>query len=274
MVAVKKSHWGCRQGWLELAQWVALPPHSLGNERGNPMTISAEALRELHRIHRQITDLRERLDRGPKQVRAAQGNVKRAELELDEAKATLRKTRMASDEKQLQLKQREARLQDLKVKLNQAASNREYQAFKEQIAADQQANSVLSDEIIEALDHLEHLQADITTLEQNLKKAQEETKKVATRVNEQQAGLESELARVTADLREAENKLPSDFRAEYDRVAKARGEDALAPVEGETCGGCYQMLTPNMMSELLMSKPVFCKSCGCLLYLPEDRGGE
>ncbi len=34
------------------------------------MAVNAAALRELHRIHQQLADLNERLERGPKQVRS------------------------------------------------------------------------------------------------------------------------------------------------------------------------------------------------------------
>ena len=74
-----------------------------------------------------------------------------------------------------------------------------------------------------------------------------------------------------AELKVAEANLPVDIKGNYDRVAKVRGEEALAEVDGKVCGGCYQMLTSNMMNELYMSRPVFCKSCGALLYLPEGR---
>ena len=47
------------------------------------------------------------------------------------------------------------------------------------------------------------------------------------------------------------------------------GAEALAPVEGECCGGCSQTLTPQTINALRLDKPVFCKSCGRLLYLPE-----
>ena len=39
--------------------------------RSPRMSITAAALRELHRIHQQLAELRDRLERGPKQVRAA-----------------------------------------------------------------------------------------------------------------------------------------------------------------------------------------------------------
>ena len=40
-----------------------------------------------------------------------------------------------------------------------------------------------------------------------------------------------------SELKQAETGLPLEFRQEYERIAKARGEHALAQVEGETCGG-------------------------------------
>ena len=47
-----------------------------------PPNIGTSVLRILHRIHRQLTDLRERLDRGPRQVRAAETNVQHREETL------------------------------------------------------------------------------------------------------------------------------------------------------------------------------------------------
>ena len=175
------------------------------------------------------------------------------------------------DERQLQLREREARIQDLESKLNSASSNREYQALKEQIAADKQANSVLEDEILEGLEKTDQLAAQIKTADANLTKAESEAVKTKDRVLSKRDGLEAELARVQGELQKAEAALPPDFKRDYDRIATARGENALAQVDGEVCGSCYQMLTPQMMNELYMSKPLFCKSCGCLMYLPEDR---
>ncbi len=234
------------------------------------MTMAAGALQQLHRIHRQLTDLRERLARGPKQVQAGELNVKRCEKEVGLAKDNYRKARIASDEKQLQLKQRESRLNDLQAKLNAADSNREYQALKEQIEADKTASSVLSDEILEGLESLDALQLLVNTCTENLTKAKDEWQKVKDRVSQQQQGMEIDLARVVSELAQAETVLPDEFREEYQRITRVRGEQAMAQVEGECCGGCYQMLTPQMMNELYLQKPLFCKSCGCLLYLAED----
>jgi predicted nucleic acid-binding Zn-ribbon protein len=227
----------------------------------------ATALAELHRIHRQLADLRDRMDRGPKQVKAAEANVAKAEQDHQAAKDAYKQAKIGADQKQLQLREREAKLLDWQGKLMQAQSNREYQALKDQIAADQQANSVLADEILEALEKLDTLTAAIKTAAGNLATLQAEADKIHKRVADQTAMLQGEFARVEGELVTAEKVLPEEFKAELQRIAKARGEDAMANVEGDCCGGCYQTLTPQTIELLRQDKLLFCKSCGRLLYM-------
>jgi predicted nucleic acid-binding Zn-ribbon protein len=235
------------------------------------MSLTAAALRELHRLHQQLGDLRDRLERGPKQVRARQANVAQAEEKLAQAHSEVKAARMLADQKQLQLKTGEAKIADLKGKLNAAQTNREYQAFKEQIAAAEMANSVLADEILEAFEKVDQLKLGIHEAEATLAKTKEELGKAQQIVATQEETLQGERRRVEGNLKEAELALPADFRDAYYRIVKAKGQDAMAPVEGESCGGCYQNLTTNMITDMMMSRVVFCKTCGRLLYLPEDR---
>jgi predicted nucleic acid-binding Zn-ribbon protein len=233
--------------------------------------VASSALVRLHRIHRQLGDLRERLSRGPQRLQAGQTNLKRLEQELAGAKENFTKTRVSSDQRQLQLRSREERVKDLQAKLNTAASNREYQALKEQIAADEQANSVLSDEILELLERLDDIEASIARAQEAIAEAKKEQERLRGEVATEQQRLEGEVNRVMKELQEAEAALPTEFRIEYQRLSRSRGEDALAPVEDATCIGCFTTITTQMLNELLTNKPVFCKSCGRMLYLPEER---
>src|SRR5690348_13697685 len=102
----------------------------MGAAEQSNMSATAGVLRELHRIHRQLSDLRERLDRGPKQIKARQATVARLQGELDQVKADSKAARVGADQKQLLLKSGEGKIRELKIKLNAASSNREYQALK------------------------------------------------------------------------------------------------------------------------------------------------
>lgn len=229
----------------------------------------AASLSDLHRIHRHLADLRDRIARGPRQVQAAEASHKKFEADVAKAKETYKQAKLSADDKQLQLKSREMKIGDLQTKLHQAESNQVYQTLKDQIAADEKANSVLSDEILEALEKLDVYQAAIGEANLNFAKAKEELEKTRKRVAELQLVLEVDLSSTLVELQKTEDALPEEFRQEYLRVSKAKGEDALAPLEGESCGGCYQMLSPQTINQLNLSRPLFCSSCGRLLYLPE-----
>ncbi len=231
--------------------------------------LTSTALIKLHRIHRQLDDLRGRLDRGPKQIGIGKVHVGKKEEELKAAKEALTRAKVKADDLQLQLRQREGRIADLQLKLNAANSNKEYQAIKDQIAADKQANSVLTDEIFEMLERIEDLEKKSKEAEATLARSRDELKALVQRVDDERANLESEIARLAGELHEAEGELPGTLQAEYRRLAESRGEDALAAVENEVCTGCYTTITVQMRTELMLHRPVFCKSCGRLLYLPE-----
>jgi uncharacterized protein len=234
-------------------------------------TITAEELRRLRRIHQQLADLNDRIARGPRQVAAGQNAVTQTEQEIASLKEKWKKTRMQSDDQQVQLKQREAKLVDLERKLNECKTNTEFKLLKDQIAAERQANAVLEDEILDKMERLDALLLEIKQVEHRQARANEEHQKTQQRVDQEQGKLHDELARVTRELDEAEKGLPADFKAEYRRLVRSHGPDGLAPVDGETCGGCHTMLSAQTMNELYLSRIVYCKSCGCVLYLAEDR---
>ncbi|MEK6250291.1 MAG: hypothetical protein N2C12_19055, partial [Planctomycetales bacterium] len=122
------------------------------------MNSAADTMRLLHRVHRQLADLHDRLNHGPRLIKAHQSKVANLQLEFTTAKENTNAARMSADQKQLQLKSGETKIEDLRNKLNICSTNREYQALVEQIAADEMANSVLEDEILEVLERIETLQ--------------------------------------------------------------------------------------------------------------------
>src|SRR5690606_6801321 len=65
------------------------PPRFCGTMHGprhpaspRPMALSAELLQRLHRIHRQLSDLRERQEKGPRQVKAREANAAKLDADL------------------------------------------------------------------------------------------------------------------------------------------------------------------------------------------------
>ena len=234
------------------------------------MSLDYGLLRTLHRMLRQLTDIGERMDKGPRKVRIVAANEANFCKALDEAKAALLEMRKASNAKQLQLNEREAKIEDMKTKLNVCDSNKEFQLLKDRIAADLQANSVLQDEILEQLEKLDVLTDGVDEAKKNHEKSQAESKRVSDEVALDLKALVAEKERISSELEGTEKEIPGDLLIQYRRLVTAKGEDALGVTNTETCGNCNQTLTPQTINDLMLKQPVFCKGCGCWMYLAES----
>jgi len=227
------------------------------------------ALKELHRIHTEIQRVRTELDRGPRQVRAKQRLVENKAAEIEQLRQRLTQSRKSADEKGLQLKSNEAKLLNLQVKLNQATSNREFDAVKGQMDADRMANSVLEDEILEALEKTDGLKASIAAAEKDKGVLETDAKAFADRVAAAEGDLKAELARLESSLAVAEKIIPSNLMADYKRLVQAHGATALAPIESKACSHCMTVVTTQQSIDLRAGRFTFCRNCGRLQYLAE-----
>ena len=224
-------------------------------------------LQSLHRMLRQLTDIRERMDKGPIKVRVVAANEQNFASESEAAQGRVDELRRASNDKQMQLAEREAKIEDMKSKLNTCDSNKEFQLLKDRIAADEQANLVLQDEILEQLERLDVLNEELAAAKKNHQKAQAETKAMKDKVALELEELAAEQQRLTAELAEAEKKLPVALSDDYRRAVEKKGEDTLASTNTETCDNCHSRVRTQMASNLLMKKPVKCEGCGAILYI-------
>lgn len=231
------------------------------------MAVSAELLELLHRIHRQLSDLREREERGPRQVRAREGAVARLEADLAVAQDSVKQAKVTGDRKQLDLKTGEQKIFDWKAKLNACSSNKEYQTLVEQIAAAEMAGSVLADEILEGMEKVDQLELGVVEAKGRVEAGKTELAKLRDSVTEEGQRVAADISRLEGELTEAEKQLPGDFRDDYRRVIRGKGADGMAGMEGGTCGGCGKQVTLNMQNQLMLGKPIFCTACGRLLYI-------
>lgn len=232
-------------------------------------TATTDIMASLHQILKSITEKREKLERGPIRVAAHQARVDDATSKLDATREQLTAARMLVDAKQLQLKTSEAKILDLQTKLNTCSNNREYQALLEQIAADQMAESVLEDEILECMENVDSLGQNVNDATSVVEDSKQQMKAESSRVDEEEGVLKSEIAQLTSDLSETENGLPEEIKPDYLRIVKTRKDDSLASVLDGICEGCFQQITPNMVAQLALKESVICTACGRLLYPSE-----
>jgi len=212
-------------------------------------------LGRLHSLLQQLTEIGDRMRRGPIKIRLAETNRDGFVKVLEEKKEELLAARKEARAKQSQLDDREAKLADLQSKLNTAESNKEFQLIKDRIAADEQANSCQA-----------ALEAEVQTATENMEKSQSELDAIDAKVTAELKELEIQESQIKEDLAQSEKQIHSDLKGPYRHVVKTKGEEALAETDLSTCGNCHQTIRPQVVSELKMQKAVICVGCGAILY--------
>lgn len=234
------------------------------------MSSAASGLQKLHRLHLRRREFQERLERGPAQIEARRRFTATKQEELKALGDQLLAQKKAADQKNLQLKTNESKIAELRAKLNAAKSNREFDIIKGQIEADTMANSVLEDEILDALDKIDRAKAAVGRLEEVVRLAQDEEKRIEQAVADAEPQLRKEVETLDAAIRDAESAVPGKVLTDYRRLVHAYGADALAPAEKGTCTSCYVDLSPQIRVEVNAGKGVLCHNCGRLLYRVES----
>jgi len=231
------------------------------------MASPSQTLASLHQLLLRLKEIQDELAHGPRQIKVRQNALQKRQTELTELRDRHKQVKMLADQKNLQLKTNEAKISDIRTKLNVAASNREYEIFTGQIAADTMANSVLEDEILEALTKVDLMQVEVKQAEQAVAAAEAELRKITADVQTKEPSLKEREAALKDSVANVEKQLPNDIAPQYRRLAQALGVEALAAVENKCCTCCYVQLTSQRLVELRSGKLLFC-TCGRLMYLP------
>jgi predicted nucleic acid-binding Zn-ribbon protein len=64
--------------------------------------------------------------------------------------------------------------------------------------------------------------------------------------------------------------VPEETLEMYDRIFKKKGDSAVAPMQGDMCGGCHMKVVIGTLQSLKQAEGITqCESCGRILYLEE-----
>lgn len=233
------------------------------------MPSAGSDFRRLHQLHQELKKVQDQLIRGPRQIKLRQKRIAEAQEELVEKEAGLKDFRAETDKKNLDLKSKEAHIVESKQKLNGASSNREYQIITGRIDADNAAMAVLEDEVLEFLERVDLLHAEVEQCKQKISESEEDLRTFATAFEEKADGLQKRLAELTASVKESETIIPTDIREQYQRLVEAYGPGAMAESSDGVCTNCFVQLTPQKKVLLNSGNLLYCGSCGRLLYLGE-----
>jgi len=229
---------------------------------------SLNALLKLQEIDSQIIFLRQAKERRPRDLDADRRRLAEKQRLLDGIAIEVKRLKMASDSREVDLKKNEAEIDKLRIALNQARSNQEYQILREQIARLQTQDGQIEEEVLKHLSDVDRLEQGRRGSEEELRGAQKEFDRRLDEMNQVLKGIDQELAQLQERRRGSANAIPTDHLQVYERVLARHSDSALARVENQVCQGCHMSVTPQTMNMLLLDRELIqCRNCLRILYL-------
>jgi uncharacterized protein len=234
------------------------------------MASTAELMREIHRLRRFARDLKEQMDRAPLQLKAQQAKVARQEDAANSNLEAIKKLKVAIHDKEVTLKTTHNQIAKHQKQLNEAGAKKEYDALQTEIAGARAKCATLEEESLTAMGESEERTAKAPELGKAAKSAKETFVQYEKESGARMATLKQQLDETQAKVKEVEANVPKNVRSVFDRIVKGKGADGFAPVVDRGCGACRTEIIAQQYNELLMGAFVVCKSCGRILYLPEQ----
>jgi predicted nucleic acid-binding Zn-ribbon protein len=241
----------------------------VNSPENDTMSGPAAILREIHRLKRNIKDLQSEIERLPRLLKGQLAKVARQEDTSREAQDTIKHLKVKVHGDEVLLKQAQQQIAKHEKQLNEAGSKKEYDALKAEITAERKKCQELEDEILNGMMEIEERTARLPEAEKAVAQAKAEAAEYEKNAKVREANLTEQLAQAQKQLQEVEATLPEDVRPQYQRLAAARGEDALAAAQGRTCMACYTEITAQAATDLARGQFLLCKSCGRILYAQE-----
>lgn len=228
-----------------------------------------DVLKELHRLHKHLRNLKSEIDLGPRVMKAQQAQLDAEKQAHADAHDTLKRQKLKQKDDEGTLKSTEQRLAKLQADLNMAGSKKEFDAKTSEIEQAKRLQGELEDTILTTIGDIEERTAALPGVDQKWKDAQAAFAEFQRDAADRLARMLADQTATQAALATKEGELSADVKPTYTRLVKSYGADGLAAVNGRSCQQCQTKLTEQQRTTLLSGKFLACPSCGRALYLAD-----
>jgi uncharacterized protein len=242
------------------------------------MSLQAK-LRELFLLDQQVRGMSARRDAALTRQKALQGKLDRLQQQRRELAEQHKLGQAKAAGLEHQARDVETRIARLREQMNNVKNNKEYSALLVEVNTIKLEKGKLEDQALEQMGKVETLGQELKGFDDKVA----EQEKLTALAKAEVAAAEAEVGGQLVELKQkrdlAEQEVPEEARAQFNRVATAHDGETMAPVIEESrrhleysCGGCYMSIPVERVNALTRGgdQVVICPSCGRILYLDSE----
>jgi len=237
-----------------------------------------DKLLSLYRIDQQIQGLTTRVNSARRYHETLQRQLTELESRRNAAQIQARQIVATAGNLETDVKTYELRIEELRKRMNEAQSAKEYKAVLTELNTVKADRDRLETEAIQSLGQVDEMTAQVTELESEI----EQRRKVRDVASQQLETEQREIANRLDELKErrveAARAVPAEAIAEFELLARRNDGEAMSEIieedrrRYEYCCGACNMTVPVELVSVLLSRSALanCPSCRRILYLSDE----
>lgn len=229
-----------------------------------------EELRKVAELDAKIFDLESKLKEIPRLVKQKEEKLNSAKKELTEKETEMKSLKLKADMKEKELQDAEQATIKIRAQINQAKTNKEYQALQNEILTKEADNARIETAVLEQMQKLDKFREELAKVKAAIAGTETAINAEKKLLLEEEAELKGQNEKLQAERTEAAKAVAPDIFAKYQRLITRRGQTAMVSVRNNACQGCFMTMRPETLAQLRKGTDlVTCHSCGRILYIEE-----
>ena len=230
------------------------------------------SLVQLQTLDTQIYALENEKEAKPQEVKTLEDAFEQKKQNLADLEKELLDQQKQRKERELELGSKEEGMKKLQGQLFQLKTNKEYQAMLRQIDDAKADASVIEDKILESLEAIDKIKAEIEKEKVRLQEEEKIFNAHKKTIEDRTREIDARLAELGAKRKQFLPAIEKKILSQYERILASR--DALAIVRvinNNTCQGCNMFVPPQVINLIKMYEHIItCEICNRMLYIEEE----
>ncbi len=235
----------------------------------------------LFRVESQLRGLRSRLDQADRFLQAQLRQHQDLEDRASEIETKVKHLKASAGEGEGESDRLEARIAEIREKMNQSQTSKEYNAFLAELNTFKAEKDKIEESALGSMGEVDELQAKLDELRETAGERSKIVEQARAERNQREADIKDRLEELSAQRDTLAADVPSDTLNLFESLLARLGDEAMAPIEvldrrnhEYTCGGCMVVIPMEAVSTIASGKLARCPSCGCILYTEDESIGQ
>ena len=222
---------------------------------------------ELQKLDLKIGEITVKKKELPEKIAQMDGEFMAITASMEEARNKLEELNKRRGEKEDKLKRGIDTRKKAIERQSEVKTNKEYQAILKEIETIENKNSEFEDEIISAMEELDHLKGVLKTKEKDFDNRRTQYEKDKKRIEKEISQLDVDLSDCQRQSNDLRRQVRSELQKRYETIKGARNGLAVVSAWKEVCGGCHMNIPPQLYIELQKSADLLsCPNCNRIIY--------